>query len=248
MVASSLKTTRESLAYPPTLVPYETTFNAYRSLFKETNFWTYFVNSVVISGITTITVVILGAIAAYSLTRYRYRGREKIARFLLLSYMFPPIILIVPLFIFANSLGLTNSRIGVSLTYISFSLPYAIWILRAFFQSLPIELEQAAWIDGASRRQGLVYIVIPLALPGVIATAIFTFIVAWNDFLFASVLISTDTLKTLTLGINELFYRAVVDWGVIMAAGVMITIPAVIFFVVVQQYLVEGWGTGGVKG
>jgi ABC-type glycerol-3-phosphate transport system permease component len=203
---------------------------------------------VVVSGISTAIVVILGAAAAYSLTRYRYRGRNAIAKLLLLAYMFPPIILIVPLFIFAHSLALTNSRIGVSLSYISFSLPYAIWILRAFFQGLPIELEHAAWIDGASRSQGLIYIVIPSALPGIIATAIFTFIVAWNDFLFASVLISVDRLKTLPVGINDFFHMAVVDWGLIMAAGVMITIPAVVFFVAVQQYLVEGWGAGAVKG
>jgi len=248
MVVSSIKTSPELLAYPPTFVPHELSWGGYWKLFHETNFWTYFVNSIVISGIATVIVVILGAIAAYSLTRYQYRGREKIAKFLLLAYMFPPIVLIVPLFIFASSLGLTNSRVGVALSYISFSLPYAIWILRAFFQSLPVELEHAAWIDGATRRQALLYVVVPLALPGIIATSIFTFIVAWNDFLFASVLISTDPLKTLPVGINDFFHMAVVDWRLIMAAGVMITIPAVIFFVAVQQYLVEGWGAGGVKG
>jgi len=248
MVVSSIKTPPELLAYPPTFVPHDLSFGGYNKLFNETNFWTYFINSVIISGIATVIVVILGAIAAYGLTRYQYRGRETIAKFLLLAYMFPPIVLIVPLFIFASSLGLTNSRVGVALSYISFSLPYAIWILRAFFQSLPVELEQAAWIDGATRRQGLFYIVIPLALPGIIATSIFTFIVAWNDFLFASVLIATDPLKTLPVGINDFFHMAVVDWRLIMAAGVMITIPAVIFFVAVQQYLVEGWGAGGVKG
>ena len=247
MVVSSIKSSTELFAYPPTWVPHTISFTAYEKLFKETDFWTYFVNSVVISGTATLIVIILGTLAAYSLTRYRYGGRKKIAKFLLLAYMFPPIILIVPLFIFANSAGLTNSRLGVSLSYISFSLPYAIWILRAFFQSLPVEIEHAAWIDGATRIQGLFYIVMPLALPGIIATSIFTFIVAWNDFLFASVLISIDHLKTLPVGINDLFHRAVVDWGLIMAAGVMVTIPAVIFFVAVQRYLIQGWGAGGVK-
>lgn len=248
MSISSIKSSPELLAYPPTLVPHTFSLRAYEKLFNDTNFWTYFVNSIAISGIATVIVVILGSIAAYSLTRYRYRGREKIAKVLLLAYMFPPIVLIIPLFVFAKFAGLTNSRFGVSIAYISFSLPYAIWILRAFFQGLPIELEQAAWIDGATRRQSLLYIVIPLALPGIIATSIFTFIVAWNDFLFASVLISTDRLKTLPVGINDFFHMAVVDWGLIMAAGVMITIPAVIFFVAVQRHLVEGWGAGGVKG
>jgi len=119
--------------------------------------------------------------------------------------MFPPIIMLVPLFLLARELGLTNSLPGLALTYISFSLPYALWILRAFFQSIPIELEQAALIDGANRAQALAYVVMPLALPGIIATAIFTFIVAWNDFLFALVLIGHDELKTLAIGVNEFF-------------------------------------------
>ena len=110
-------------------------------------------------------------------------------------------------------LGLVNSLLGLALTYISFSLPYALWILRAFFQSIPIELEHAALIDGANRAQALAYVVMPLALPGIIATSIFTFIVAWNDFLFALVLIGKDELKTLAIGINEFFHMAVVDWG-----------------------------------
>jgi ABC-type glycerol-3-phosphate transport system permease component len=162
--------------------------------------------------------------------------------------MFPPIIMLVPLFLLARELGLTNSRLGLALTYISFALPYALWILRAFFQSIPIELEHAALVDGANRAQALAYVVMPLALPGIIATAIFTFIVAWNDLLFALVLIGKDDLKTLAIGINDFFHMAVVDWGLIMAAGVMVTIPAPVFFVAIQRYLIAGWGAGGVKG
>ena len=192
--------------------------------------------------------LVAGVIGAYSLTRYRFRGRTIVARITLLAYMFPPIIMLVPLFLLARELGLVNSLVGLALTYISFSLPYALWILRAFFQSIPVDLEHAALIDGANRAQALWYVVMPLALPGIIATAIFTFIVAWNDFLFALVLIGKDELKTLAIGINEFFHMAVVDWGLIMAAGVMVTIPAVIFFVAVQRYLIAGWGAGGMKG
>jgi ABC-type glycerol-3-phosphate transport system permease component len=155
--------------------------------------------------------------------------------------------MIVPLFIFAYTLGLVNSRLGVSLGGISFALPFALWILRAFFQSLPVEIEEAALTDGAGRVQALAYVVVPLALPGVIATAIFTFIVTWNDFLIASVLISWDELKTLPVGINDLFQATYVDWGVVMAAGALVTIPAVACFVVIQRYLVEGWGAGGIN-
>ncbi len=248
MLISSVKSPVELLASPPTLWPRELTLRTYVKLFTETNFTTYFWNSIVVSGATTLIVVLLGCLGGYSLTRYRFRGREQVARLLLLVYMFPPIILVVPLFVFAHQIGLTNSRLGVSLAYISFALPYALWILRAFFQSLPVELEEAAMTDGASRLEACAYVVVPLALPGVIATTIFTFIVAWNDFLFAAVLTGRDELKTLPVGINDFFYMALIDWGLVMAAGVMVTIPAVVLFVVVQQYLIAGWGTGGVKG
>lgn len=248
MIVSSLKLPTELLASPPTLWPRELSLRTYEKLFAETNFLTYFWNSIVVSGVTTVVVVLLACLGAYSLTRYRFRGREHVAKLLLLVYMFPPIILVVPLFMFAHQLGLTNSRVGLSLAYMSFALPYALWILRAFFQSLPVELEEAAMTDGASRLQACVYVVVPLALPGVIATAIFTFIVAWNDFLFAAVLTGRDELKTLPVGINDFFYMSLIDWGLVMAAGVMVTLPALVLFVLVQQYLVAGWGTGGVKG
>jgi multiple sugar transport system permease protein len=248
MIVSSVKSPVELLASPPTLWPQELSLRTYVKLFTETNFTTYFWNSIAVSGATTAVVVLLGCLGGYSLTRYRFPGREKVAKLLLLVYMFPPIILVVPLFMFAHRFGLTNSRIGISLAYISFALPYALWILRAFFQSLPAELEEAAMTDGASRLQACAYVVVPLALPGVIATAIFTFIVAWNDFLFASVLTGRDELKTLPVGINDFFHMALVDWGLVMAAGVMVTIPALVLFVLVQQYLIAGWGAGGLKG
>ncbi len=248
MVVSSLKVSHELLASPPTFWPHEWELRAYRKLFYETNFWTYFQNTVIVSALTTVIVLVAGVIGAYSLTRYAFRGRTFVARLTLLAYMFPPIIMLVPLFLLARQLGLVNSIPGLALTYISFSLPYALWILRAFFQSIPLELEHAALIDGANRAQALVYVVMPLALPGIIATAIFTFIVAWNDFLFALVLIGQDELKTLAIGINEFFHMAVVDWGLIMAAGVMVTIPALVFFIAVQRYLIAGWGAGGLKG
>jgi ABC-type glycerol-3-phosphate transport system permease component len=122
------------------------------------------------------------------------------------------------------------------------------WLLRSFFQSIPIDLEEAAMIDGCSRPQAVLRVIFPLALPGVIAVAIFTFIVAWNDYLFARVLIGADDLKTLPVGIQDLYESTVTDWGMVMAAGVMISIPALLFFLAVQRYLIAGWGAGAVKG
>src|SRR5262245_7302991 len=165
MLASSLKASHELLASPPTLPPQEWELRAYRKLFYDTNFWTYFQNTIVVSALTTIIVIVAGVIGAYSLTRYAFPGRTFVARVTLLAYMFPPIIMLVPLFLLAREFGLTNSLVGLALTYISFSLPYALWILRAFFQSIPVDLEHAALIDGANRAQALAAVVLPRDRP-----------------------------------------------------------------------------------
>lgn len=248
MAVTALKAPREVLTYPPTFWPSTFTLQSFKTLFTETRFLIYFRNSILVSTVSTLVVVVVGAFGAYSLTRFRYPGRELIANFTLLAYMFPPIVLMVPIFLLAKSTGVSDSLLGLVLAYTSFAMPFALWMLRAFFQGIPIELEQAAWIDGANRVQGFIRVVLPLALPGTIATSIFTFVVSWNDFLFARVLITKDTLKPLTVGVNDFFNMAVIDWGMIMAAGVMISLPALIFFVISQRYLVEGWGAGGVKG
>ena len=120
--------------------------------------------------------------------------------------------------------------------------------MRAFFATIPLELEEAALVDGAGRVWAVIHVVLPLALPGIIATSIFTFILAWNDYIFTRILITSDELKTLPVGVQDLFHSALIDWGLIMAAGMMITIPALVFFLAVQRYLIRGWGAGGVKG
>jgi ABC-type glycerol-3-phosphate transport system permease component len=192
--------------------------------------------------------MVVGAAGAYSLTRYRYPGREQIAGLILCTYMFAPIMIVIPFFILVKRVGIENTHLALVLAFASFCLPFALWLLRAFFETIPIELEEAALVDGADRFRAVVYVVMPLALPGVIATSIFTFILAWNDYIFTRILISADELKTLPVGVQDLFHSALIDWGLIMAAGVLITIPALAFFMAVQRHLVAGWGSGGLKG
>ncbi len=248
MISTSLKPGSEVLAWPPYFLPKSPTLDNFRRLFTETNFLTYFKNSVLCAAFSTFCAIAIGTMGGYSLTRFHYWGREKIAMMSLLTYMFPPIVLIIPFFVFFRSMGLTNSYLGLILAYVSFSLPFSVWLLRAFFLSIPLELEEAAMVDGANRFQAIVHVIMPLALPGIIATSIFTFIVAWNDYLFARILMGQEELKTIPVGVQDFFNMAVIDWGLIMAAGMMITIPALIFFVSSQKYLIEGWGTGAVKG
>lgn len=248
MLSTALKPSGEIFATPPALVPAHPTLENFRRLFADTHFTVFFENSVFVAGATVVLTLSVASLGAYGLTRYRFRGRETVAAVILMTYMFAPIMIIIPFYILVKQLGIVNTRLALVLSYTTFCLPFCLWVLRAFFQSIPLELEEAALVDGAHRGKAVWYVVLPLALPGLIAAAIFTFILAWNDFLFALVLITSDELKTLPVGVNDLFNATIVDWGMIMAAGVMITLPTVLFFAAVQRYLVQGWGAGGVKG
>src|SRR3989449_7544023 len=243
MLSTSLKPPREVLATPPTLIPAVPTLESFARLLGETAFLTYFRNSVVVAGLTVVLTMAVGALGAYSLTRFAFPGREAVARLILCTYMFAPIMIVVPIYILARRLGIVYTHAALVLSYSSFCLPFSLWLLRAFFQSIPIELEEAAQVDGAGRPRALVYIVAPLALPGLIATSIFTFTLAWNDYIFTRILIASDELKTLPVGVQDLFAAAVVDWGLVMAAGMLITLPALAFFMAVQRHLVAGRGT-----
>ena len=248
MLSTSLKPSAEIFATPPRLVPAHPTLENFSRLFADTAFATFFGNSALVSLATVALTLSVSALGAYGLTRFAFAGRDKVAGLILVTYMFAPVMIIIPFYILVKQLGIVNTRLALVLSYTTFCLPFCLWLLRAFFESIPLELEEAALVDGAGRGRAVWHVVLPLALPGLIAAAIFTFILAYNDFLFALVLITSEELKTLPVGVNDLFNATIVDWGMIMAAGVMITIPAVLFFAAVQRYLVQGWGAGGVKG
>jgi len=248
MASTAFKPPREIFLTPPTLWPSTWDLDNVRRLFDETRFLTYFRNSLTVSLSTVGLTLLLSAPAAYSLTRFRFFGREKLAALILFTYMFAPIMIIVPFYVMVRFLGLTNTHTGLVMAYTAFCLPFNLWMLRTFFQSIPVDIEEAAMIDGANRFEAVVYVVLPLALPGVVATGIFTFILAWNDYIFARVLLSADELKTLPVGIADLYNASVVDWGMIMASGLLVIAPIAGVFVFIQKYLVAGWGAGGVKG
>jgi ABC-type glycerol-3-phosphate transport system permease component len=248
MASTSLKPPPEVFAQPPSFIPQAPTWENFSRLFTSTSFLIYFRNSLTVSGLAVLLTMVVGAAGAYSLTRYRYPGREQIAGLILCTYMFAPIMIVIPFFILVKTVGIQNTHFALVLAFTSFCLPFALWLLRAFFETIPLELEEAALVDGADRLRAVMFVVIPLALPGIIATSIFTFILAWNDYIFTRILISADELKTLPVGVQDLFHSALIDWGLIMAAGVLITVPALAFFVAVQRHLIAGWGSGGLKG
>ena len=265
-LSTSLKAPKDVMVTPPQLLPPQPTLENYRNLVTgkqqyfradqsyvpttaaPQHFMSWFGNSVVVSLGSTAISILISTLAAYSVTRFRYWGRRIVPYFSLLGYMVPSIILVFPLFLVMTELKLTNSLWSLTFGYVSITLPFCMWLLWAFFRSIPIELEEAAMIDGASRLRVFIDIVLPSAAPGIIAAAIFSLIVSWNDFLFARVFINSIENLPLTVGVMHFFEGTHVDWGLMMAAAVLMTVPMAILFMLMQRHLVAGFGAGAVKG
>jgi len=265
-LSTSLKAPKDVMATPPRLLPPQPTLENYRNLVTgkqqyfradqsyvpttaaPQHFTSWFANSVVVSLGSTAISILISTLAAYSVTRFRYWGRRIVPYFSLLGYMVPSIILVFPLFLVMTELRLTNSLWSLTFGYVSITLPFCMWLLWAFFRSIPIELEEAAMMDGASRLRVFIDIVLPSAAPGIIAAAIFSLIVSWNDFLFARVFINSIENLPLTVGVMHFFEGTHVDWGLMMASAVLMTLPMAILFMLMQRHLVAGFGAGAVKG
>ena len=248
MLLSSLRPKVEFFNIPPTIFPKKFTFINYILLFRETNFIQFLLNSVYITIGTIFTSVLVSTLAAYSLTRFNYRGRNLFTIFSLFAYLLPSVLLVIPLYLFVVEAGLANKLTGLILAYIALCLPYCIWMMRAFFRSIPIEFEEAAFVDGAGRLRTLFNIVIPMALPGVISTTVFIFIFVWNEYLFALIFMSSDLKLTFPVGLNNFVTQFDTYWEYILSGSVIVSIPALIIFLLAQKSLIKGWGGGGIKG
>ncbi len=246
-VICSLKPARNILKYPPTVLPEKIVFEQYINLLKRTNFLQYFFNSLFVGLISTAITLLIATPAAYSVTRFDYRGRDIITILLLFSYMVPLLLLGIPLFIIMNRIGLINTRISLIIAYVAFSLPFSMWMLRAFFLSVPESLEEAALIDGANRLQALTKIVLPLVKPGLISSGIFVFILVWNEYTLALLFINSESLKTLPIGIAAFMGTTSYQWGNILSSIVLMNIPVIIIFMFVQKALVRGFLVGATK-
>lgn len=249
MVLTSIRPQSELFVFPIRLIPEHVTFEHYRRLLEDTPFLSYFWNSVVLSVATTVVVMAVATLGGYSLARFRYRGRETIAIAVLCTYLMPSVVLIIPLYLMMVKLGLENSLTSLVISYTTFALPYALWLLRSFMAGIPDDLEAAALVDGASRLGAFRDVILPQALPGIISTALFTFILAWNEYLYALVMVNTDETRPLTTGVMNMLVSAFnIEWSLLMAASVMMSVPLLFFFAFLQRYLTSGFGAGGVKG
>lgn len=249
MLLSSIKSDRETVAYPPTLLPQTITFENYRTLFAISDFGTYLRNSALVAGVTTIVTVAIGLNAAYALSRFRFRFLRGIGEISLFAYMVPPILLLVPIARIISRLGLANNLIALVVLYTATLLPFALWVLRSYINGISLELEQAAMVDGGTRFQAFRQVIVPQALPGVISTSVFTFNAAWSEYLFASTLMTSPGKTTLSPGLALLLDQTgVYSWGLLMAASVLVVVPVIVLFIIVQRRLVGGLGEGALKG
>jgi len=244
----SLKPDSEILRHSSRILPSRLVLTHYVNLFKHTHFLSYFFNSAVVGIITTPLTLLIAAPAAYSLTRFRYRGRDLYAGFILFSYMVPLLLLGIPMFMIMSYLQILNTRLSLVLSYVAFSLPFCMWMLRSFFLSIPLSLEEAAMVDGASRIQALLRIVLPLSAPGLISCGIFTFVLVWNEYTLALLFIRSETLKTLPIGIAAFIGTTAYEWGYILSSIIMMTLPVLFGFVFVQRALIRGFLMGATKG
>jgi len=249
VLISSIRPDIETFAFEQTFFPKNPTLDNYVSLFKITPFGLWMKNSAILSIATTLVVVVLSSMTAYAMSRFRYKPFKFLGQLTLLAYMMPDIILVVPIFFVLFNLNLINSQFGLFLVYVGTRLSVGLWMLRSYFQGIPIELEEAAMVEGATRFQAFWKVILPQAFPGMISTAIFTFSVTWQEFLFASILIFNSRKQTISAGVATFISEDwIYSWGTLMAAGVMISLPLVLLYAFMQRYLIAGWGGGGVKG
>ena len=256
LVSASLSTQVELFAIPPHWIPQHPSFQNYADIFFPSQaassvprtFATALLNSIKIASAVTIICIFVGSLAAYTLVRIPFRFNRPIQLGIIATRMIPEISLVLPLFIIASSLQLINKPIVLIITYMSFALPYAIWLMAAYFQTVPIELEDAARLDGCSRLGILFRVVMPISVPGLVSTAMFVFLLAWDEFFYALIFTSTLAAKTVPVAIAEFVGRYVVNINGMMAGGILAALPPVLVALIFQRYIVRGMTAGAVKG
>jgi multiple sugar transport system permease protein len=237
-----------SFGRTPTLFSTDLTLRAFTDLFEKYPYLTWMSNTVMVSVSSTIFSVSVATLAAYSLSRLRYPGRAALSSTVFFVYLFPATLLFIPIFIVLNSLHMLDSLPALVAVYLTFSVPFSIWLLKAYFLTIPRELEDAAMVDGATRWQSLVFIVMPLATPGVAVACIYSFTLAWNEYLYAFTLLSDQNKFTLATGLTKLIFGDVFLWGMIMAGGLLMSAPLLVLYFVAQRYIVAGLSAGAIKG
>jgi len=248
MALSSIKTLRELYTVPPIWWPAMPTWDNYYKVLFESNIPRYFLNSVVISVGSTALALILAIFASYGFARFEFKGKPLLQSLVLVGQLLPTAAIIVPLFITLRVLGLVNTYWGLILVYMIITLPLSVWMLTSYFKNIPAELDEAAIIDGASRLGVLFRITLPLSTPGLVSVMVYAFVTTWNEFIFALCFATDSSVKTLPIGLAEFSTEFNTDWGAVMAASVVMTLPIAILFLSMQRLFVGGLTAGATKG
>ncbi|MDD4079810.1 MAG: carbohydrate ABC transporter permease [Eubacteriales bacterium] len=249
MMATSLKPHTEIIdAQNLTYFPQAITGENYDQLFSMYNYGSMLKNSVIISGSTAIVITLLSILGGYAFARYEFRGKGSMLMFFLLTQMIPGILVIIPLYVIFANAGLINKRFSLFIYYLVVNLPFCVITMRSFFERIPYTLEEAAFVDGCTRWQGLFKIILPIMFPGIVAVFVFAFIGSWNELIAGTIFISTSDMWTVPVGLKSLIGKYDVKWGVLMAGGVLALLPTAIMFAVMQRFVVEGLTAGAVKG
>jgi ABC-type glycerol-3-phosphate transport system permease component len=248
MLLSSIKTLRELYTVPPIWWPGAPTLDNYYAVLFKSNIPRYFLNSVIISVGSTGLALLLAIFASYGFARFRFTGSRMLQLFVLVGQLLPTAAIIVPLFITLRVLGLVNTYLGLILVYLIITLPLSVWMLTSYFRAIPRELDEAATIDGASRVGILFRIILPLSTPGIVAVCVYAFVTTWNEFIFALCFATDSSVKTLPIGLAEFSTEFNTDWGAVMAASVIMTLPIALLFLSMQRLFVGGLTAGATKG
>lgn len=248
MGISSIKTLGELYTIPPRWWPESPTLANYYTVIFKSNIPRYFLNSVIISVGSTGLALILAIFASYGFARFDFAGKAALQSFVLVGQLMPTAAIIVPLFITLRVLGLVNTFWGLILVYMIITLPLSVWMLTSYFKAIPVELEEAAIVDGASRLGVLFRITLPLSLPGIVAVLVYAFVTTWNEFIFALCFATDSSVKTLPIGLAEFSTEFNTDWGAVMAASLVMTLPIALLFLTMQKLFVGGLTAGATKG
>jgi multiple sugar transport system permease protein len=248
MTVTSLKGEDQMRSLVSMFWPSPMVLDNYRQLLMKTDFVAWYGNSITVAVSSTLLAAAIGTIGAYALARLSFLGRAFMSSAVLITYLVPPTILFIPLYAQMRNLGLADSLAGLVAAYPSFTVPFVTWLLMGYFESIPVELEEAAMIDGATRFGAFRRVILPLAAPGVLAASLYAFTQAWNEFLYALVFITDVKLRTLPVGLSTFITGDVYGWGYLMAGAVLTTLPVIGAYVYLQRYMVEGLTAGSVKG
>ncbi len=247
-ISTAFKSKPETFAVPTYWIPKKPTLHAFISVWRSQPIGRQLLNSLVVAITTTVITTLLAALAGYGLSRFPFRGEQMFLRLILVVQMFPGVLLILPYFIVMRRIGLINTYWALILAYTSFTLPLATWSMRGYFASVSTELDQAALVDGCTRLQAMVRVVLPVSLPGLSAVMILIFILAWSEYLFALVLTTDRKMQVLTVGVGSLLLQYGIEWNQLMALGVIAMVPIIILFLFLERFLVAGLTAGAVKG